>query len=140
MIMPLIGGSLGAVNLITSQTVINTTPITSAWIDLSLYEGNALIILNSGAASAGDTLTITLQESVLPSGSGTAVPAVALFNPATGENASFAIVTDAGASFQTLSLNLEHLARYVRVTATASGTSISIPFSVALVAPQKYVG
>lgn len=137
---PIIAGALSAVNAITAQAVVNTTPITSAWIDTSNYaNGNLLIILNSGAASTADTLDITVLENTANSGAGSAVPADALFDPATGLATTFAQVTDAGASFQVVGVKLERLARYLRVTATAAGGTISIPFSVQVVAPKKYV-
>ena len=133
----LIGGEVVAVNAITAQAVVNTTPITSSWIDVGIYEGNLLIILNSGAASAADTLDITVLENTENSGAGSAVPADALFSPTTNEAATFTQVTDAGASFQSVAVKLERVARYLRVTATAAGATISIPFSVQIIAPKK---
>jgi|GEM_PF-2156461 len=133
----LIGGEVVAVNAITAQAVVNTTPITSSWIDVGIYEGNLLIILNSGAASAADTLDITVLENTANSGAGSAVPADALFSPTTNEAATFTQVTDAGASFQSVAVKLERVARYLRVTATAAGATISIPFSVQIIAPKK---
>lgn len=136
---PIIGGAVVGENCITAQAVANTTPINGSWIDTSKYEGNLLVVVNSAAASASDTLDFALVESTVASGSGTAVPADALFNVATGENVTFTQVTDAGASFQVVAVNLERIARYIRVNATAAGSGISIPFSVSVIGAKKIV-
>jgi hypothetical protein len=138
MVFPSVAGALAVVNGLTPQAVSNTTPVNGTGIDTSLYEGTMLAVLNSAAASASDTLAITVEESDSLSTGYTAIPADALFNPANGANATFANVTDAGASFQVLGLRKERLKRYIRFVATAAGSSISITFSVILVAPKKY--
>lgn len=138
-VYPIIGGAVVGENAITAQVVTSTSAINGSWIDTSKYEGNLLIILNSAAASTADTLDITVSENTTTSGSGTAIPADALFNVTTGANTTFTQVTDAGASFQVVAVNLERVARYIRVTATAGGGTISFPFSVSIVAPNKFI-
>lgn len=140
MVFPIIGGSLASINALTAQLATSTSAIESSWIDMSGYEGNALIILNSAAASASDTLDVTVLENTTDSGAGSAVPVDALFNVDTGANATFTQVTASASSYQTVALNLERTSRYIRVTATPGGGTISFPFSVQIVAPKKYTG
>lgn len=136
---PIIGGAVVGENEITAQVVASATTINGSWIDISKYEGNLLVVINSAAASASDTLDFALVENTTTSGSGTAVPADALFNVTTGENATFTQVTDAGASFQVVAVNLERVARYIRVNATSAGSGVSIAFSVSVIGAKKIV-
>lgn len=136
----IIANRLAAVSAITTQAIVNTTPVTSSWLDVSNYEGHVLIIVNSAAASTADTLDITVLENTASTGSGSAVPADALFVPSTGVAGTFTQITDAAASFQVMALKLDRVAQYIRVTATAAGTSISVPVGACIVATKKYVG
>jgi ABC-type phosphate/phosphonate transport system substrate-binding protein len=139
MVFPIIAGAVGGEDGITTQRVASATTINGNWIDTSKYEGNLIIFVNCGAASASDTADFTVVESDVASGSGTAVPADALFNPATAQPATFTQVTDAGASFQALALKLERIARYIRVNATTAGSGIAIDLSVTVAGAKKYV-
>lgn len=135
----IIANEQASVVAIPTQVIASATPVESSWLDVSGYEGQVLISVNSAAASASDTLTITVLENVATSGSGSAVPADALINPATGLPATFTVVTDAGASFQTLALKLERTAQYIKVILTAAGSGISFPAGAQITAPKKYV-
>lgn len=137
MVYPNIAGAVEAKAMLTAQAVTSTTAVNGTAIDMSAYEGNALIVVNAGAASTGDTLGFAVQESV-DNSTWAAVPADALFNVATGANATLSDVTDAGASFQTVGLRKERVARYVRLVATATGTSISIVVGAQLIGAKKY--
>lgn len=135
----IIANRLAAVNAITTQAITSTSAVNSSWLDVSNYEGHVLIIVNSAAASTADTLDITVLENTASTGSGSAVPADALFDPSTGVADTFDQITDAGSSFQVKALKLERVAQYIRVTATAAGGTISIPVGVCIVATKKYV-
>lgn len=135
----IIANRLAVVNAITTQAIASTVAVSSSWLDVSNYEGHVLIVVNSAAASASDTLDITVSENTSTSGSGSAVPADALFNPSTGVADTFDQITDAGASFQVMGLKLERVSQYIRVTATAAGSGISIPMGACIIGTKKYV-
>lgn len=100
--------------------LVDTNPEPTAELDISKYIGN--IFLNiSQAAGGSDTLAITVQHAEASGGTFGAVPATALFNPATGAADTFdnlvALATD-----QTLALNRQQLKRYVRVSFAGAST------------------
>lgn len=133
---PIIAGAVDPRNALTSVALTGNT--NGIAVDVSAYEGNLLAVLNSAAASAGDTLDVTVEESLDGSTSWAAVPADALFNPTTGAQATFAQVTASAASFQQLGIVRERVKRYVRLVFTVGGSSISIPCSATILGAKKY--
>jgi hypothetical protein len=132
---PIIAGAVVARNALTTVALTgNTNGIT---VDTSDLEGNLLAVLNSAAASASDTLDVTLEESSDGS-SWSAVPADAIFNPTTGAVTTFSQVTAAAASYQQVGIVKERLKRYVRMVFTVGGSSISIPASGSFIGALKY--
>lgn len=109
-------------------------------VDIDEYEGNLAVVLDSGAASAGDTMDLTIEERADATDTWAAVPADALYNPATGANATFTQVTAAGgASFQVRGLRKNRLKAQIRAVGTIAGNGgESITFGVYLVATNKY--
>ena len=95
---------------ITSASFDTTKAINaSAWINCAFRSG--------GTNTAAIAVTHSSDDSTF-----TAVPASALYNPATGVATAFTSVTTA-ATDQTLALNLQQCKRYVRVEVT--GTTIT---------------
>lgn len=96
------------------------TTTTGTGVDISACRGSIAICLNSAAASAGDTLDVTIEESdALGSG----------YTAVTG--AAFTQVTSAAASQQVMALNADSLKKYIRAVGTIAGNgSESIIFSV----------
>lgn len=97
--------------------------------DVSKVIGN--LFLNISARAGGTaTMALTVEHSEA-SGSGFgAVPASALFNPATGDADTFDSVTTA-ATDQTLALNTQQLKRYLRVVYAGTGLAQEIAVTVA---------
>lgn len=136
MIFPNIAGALAVRNALT--TVALTTTTNGIAVDTSDLEGNLLAVVNSAAASASDTLDVTVEESLDGSTSWAAVPADALFNPDTGAQATFTQVTASAASHQQLGVVKERVKRYIRLVFTVAGSSISIPCAASIVGAKKY--
>lgn len=117
---------------ITSTAAVNGTAVATA----NTLE-DLLLHLNSGAASTADTLDFAVQESADGSTSWAAVPADALFSPTTGQAVTPTQVTDAGAVSQLIGIRKERVKPYVRVVATAAGSSISIVHTAVFILPRK---
>jgi len=110
-----------------------TSTLTGTGIDVQDYEGIALIVLNSGAASAGTnpTLNVKLQESS-DDGDADAYADVS--------GATFTEVTGVAgtAGVQVLKVNVSDLERYIRVIGTIGGTSTpTFDFSVEFIGFKK---
>ena len=91
-------------------------------VDISAVEHNLLLVLDSAAGDGTTpTLAVTLEERASSADSWGAVPADALYDPATGEAATFDVVEDA-ASLQTLALRRNRLKAQLRAVATIGGT------------------
>lgn len=82
-------------------------------IDTQDYEGQALAILNSGAASAGTNPTLDCKLQDCDTDDGT-------FADITG--ATFTQVTDAAALVEAISFNVSGCKRYVKLVGTLGGT------------------
>lgn len=103
---------------------VDTNPEPSAELDVSKYVGN--IFLNIAQVAGGsDTLTITVQHATTSGGTFGAVPASALFDPTTGNAATFTNL-GATASDETLGLNRQQLKRYVRVSLAGASSNDNI--------------
>lgn len=103
----------------------------TAGVDVSGYSGEARLVLNSSAGEgANHTMNTKLQHSA-DNGVTDAwsdVPA-----------AAFAQVTNAGASFQTLTLNIDKCKKWVRVVDTLAGTTPFFTRTVELMAKADRV-
>jgi hypothetical protein len=107
--------------------LVNTNPEPSAELDVSKYVGN--IFLNVAQIAGGsDTLTVAVEHSATSGGTFAAVPASALFDPTTGNAATFTNLA-ATASDETLGLNRQQCKRYVRVKfsgASSNDNTVSV--------------
>lgn len=125
-----------------SHTAQNSTAAAGAVngtaVDVAPYEGPLLITVSASAASTGDTITFTVEESEDGSTSWTAVTASELVNPNTGDAATFTVVDDSAAVNETLALKRERLKRYIRVVATTTGTGIDVFFGSFVIAQKAY--
>jgi hypothetical protein len=93
---------------------------TGTGVDVSACKGSIAFVLDSAAASAGDTLDVTIEHSDA-SGSG--------YTAVTG--GAFTQVTSAAAAQQIVALNADSLKKYVRAVGTIAGNgSESIVFAV----------
>ncbi len=137
MIFPNIAGAVVARNALT--TVALTANTNGVAVYTGDFEGNLVAVVNSAAASAGDTLDVTVEESLDGSTSWAAVPADALFNPSTGAQTTFTQVTASAASHQSVGIVKERVKAYVRLVFTVGGASISIPCAASIIGAQKYV-
>jgi hypothetical protein len=92
-----------------------------AGVDVSAFEGNGYVTLNSSATGgAGMTSDVKLQHSA-DNGSTDAW---------TDTGVTFSQVTSAGASFQSQFLPLDQFKKYVRVVNTLGGTTPTVTFGV----------
>lgn len=123
-----------AVGVLLAGSATRTSTYTGSAVDLLAYEGQAKIILNAGAATAGSspTLDVKIQHSdTTTSGD---------FADVSG--AAFTQVTDVSgtAGVQTLDVNVSALKRYLRVIGTIGGTSTpTFSFGVEFVGIKKAV-
>lgn len=106
-----ITGATSAFSIDPVATVTSTS--TGSGIDVTNYRGRINVSLDSGAASAGSspTLDVKLQSSADDS------------TYADISGATFTQVTDASASFQTISVDVDSLPKYIRAVGTVGGTS-----------------
>lgn len=130
--MNLLNALAQAVVLALAAAARRTTTLTGSATDVLSYEGEALIVLNASAATAGTnpTLDVKLQHSdTTTSGDFTDVA-----------GATFTQVTDVSgtAGVQTLKLNVSDLKRYLRVIGTIGGTDTpTFDFSVEFIGIKK---
>ena len=90
-------------------------------------EGEAIVILDSEAGTGtSPTLDVKLQESANNSD----------WSDISG--ATFTQVTDGGAGFEKISINVNDTERYLRAVATLGGTTPAFVFGVSLVYSKKY--
>ena len=90
-------------------------------------EGEAIVILDSEAGTGtSPTLDVKLQESANDSD----------WSDISG--ATFTQVTDGGAGFEKISINVNDTERYVRAVATLGGTTPVFVCAVSLVYSKKY--
>lgn len=113
------------VNLITAQRATST--VTGTGVDVTDYDGQAVVILSCSAAAAGTnpTITVKLQEDDAVNGS---------YSDISG--AAFTAVTDA-ASQQKMALKIAPRKKYVRAVGTIGGTNTpTFDFAVVMVATK----
>jgi hypothetical protein len=113
-----------------AASVSRTSTLTGTGVDLQGLDGEATVILDSSAATAGTnpTLDVKIQDSADGSSGWADV---------TG--AAFTQVTST-ASQQRISVNVSEIKRYVRAIGTLGGTSTpTFVYSVNLLGVAKYV-
>ena len=111
------------VNLLPS--LARTASANGTGVDVTVYEGIAEVVLDSGAGGAGATLDVKLQDSA--------------------DNSTYADITGAAftqvgnaASQQKISVDLSKARQYVRAITTIAGTA-SFASSVNMLARKKYL-
>ena len=105
-------------NIATNATVFNllanaaarAATATGTGVDISGARGQILVLMDAAAASTGDTLDVTLEESDVVGSGYTAV-----------SGGAFAQVTSAAASKQTIALQADSLKPFLRAVATIAG-------------------
>ena len=108
-------------------------------VDVTTLADNLLVLLDSAAGSGTTpTLNLAIQHREDAADTWAAVPAEALYDPATGQAATFAAVTDAAASVQTLALRRARLKAQVRAVLTIGGTTPAFVCAAYLVGLPKY--
>ncbi len=127
--------ALKVITLATSATITATR--TGAAVDLLLYEGVALIALNSSAMAAGST---TMDAKIQHSADGTTgwTDATVLVGAA-AVTLAFAQVTNAAQVAQQLQVNKNDLKRFIRTVETMAGTTPSVSSGIQLIAKRKRV-
>jgi hypothetical protein len=120
---------LANVNLVALLAVLSRTNTTSGdGVDISAYEGQVGVILNSGIPTGTDkTLDVKIQHSD-DDGDTDAYADV--------EGASFDQVTESVNGIQKMSLDTHGLKKYIRVVAT-HGTSTTVVYSATLIGKTK---
>lgn len=126
--MSVIQQNLGKLNLIAGHpTAARTATGQTAGIDLRVYDGDVVFVLDSAAgAGTSPTLDVTIEDSADNSS----------FSALSG--AAFTQVTGT-ASAQKLSIDKDNAKRYVRIKYTIGGSSgQSFTFSVNALGLKKY--
>lgn len=106
-----------------SPAAAPTATATSAAVEISDFTGIAQLVLDAAAAPAGQTLDVKLQHS---SDNGVA-------DAYADAGFAFTQVTAAGASFQTQTISVDGLKKYVKVVRTIAGGTTAHPHGVYLV-------
>lgn len=117
----------------TRLDVLQNANITGAGstgeFDVSQAVGNINLIVSDRTGGTGAT-TVSVEHAETSGGSFSAVPASALFNPATGDADTFDNLGTTG-SEQDLALNRQQLKRFIRVTWGGTVTSHDVVVAVA---------
>lgn len=119
--------ALGTVNVLIESGEYTSTE-TGTGIDMSLYEGMAVVVLNSSAKTAGTdpTLDVTLESCSTVGGTYAAI---------TG--AAFAQITTS-AGIEAIAINVSNCAAFVRAVGTIGGTSTpTFDFGVTIYGVKK---
>ena len=104
-----------------------TATETATGVDVSAFHGLVDFVLSSSATGGADhTSTVKLQHSDTQ-GSGYADAGYA-----------FTAVTNAGASTQQITVNVDQLKKYVRGVATLAGTSPTVTSAVVMLGHRNY--
>lgn len=91
-------------------------------IDISDHQGDLVVLLDVEAGTGTNpTLNLAIQHRADANDDWAAVPAAALYNPATGAADTFDEVTDAAASTQKLALKRARLKAQLRAVLTIAG-------------------
>lgn len=121
--------SLGKATTVSlSPSAASAATFSSTGVDVTAYEGEALVVLDSSAGGSGATMDTVIEESS-DNSSWAAL--------AQGNASAFTQVTNAAASHQVKRIDLDKCKQYLRVTSTIAGTA-SFKNAVVLVANKKY--
>lgn len=96
-------------------------------LDLSDYEGNVTVIMQSTASGSGITNTISIIDCATSGGSYSAI-----------SGAAFTAVDNTGAVMQSLVLNTDEINRFIKPRFTVAGGSGSGVVSMTVVGYKKY--
>lgn len=122
MLVPLVDMTCVEILTLTDYT---GTGSSSTGIDVSAYEGDALVLVATKKVVQG-TFNLNCNHGATTAG-GTAIPGLI-----------FTEVTSAATSFQVLSVNLSEIGKYLRATWTNVGASSEYIVGVWLFAQKKY--
>ena len=127
--MSVIQQNLDKVNLIAGHpTAARTATGQTSGIDLRVYDGDVVFVLDSAAgAGTSPTLDVTIEDSADNSSFAAIASGAVAFTQVTGS-----------ASAQTLEVDANGCKRYVRVKYTIGGSSPSFTFSVNAIGLKKY--
>jgi hypothetical protein len=115
------------------------TVVAGEAVDVAPLEGDLVVLLDAEAGTGTTpTLNLAIQHRADASDSWGAVPADALYDPATGQVATFDEVTDVANAFQKLALRRERLKKTLRAVLTIGGTTPDFVCAVYLVGLPKY--
>ena len=108
-------------------------------VDISGKADNLAVLLDAEAGTGTTpTLDLAIQHRQDSTDTWAAVPAAALYDPATGEAATFTQVTGAAASRQLLALRADMLKASLRAVLTIAGTTPDFVCAVYLIGLPKY--
>jgi hypothetical protein len=109
-------------------------------VDISALEGDLITLLDVEAGTGTNpTLNLAIQHREDANDTWAAIPAAALYDPTTGEAATFDEVTDAANSTQKLALRRERLKKTIRAVLTIAGdANPDFVCAVYLVGQPKY--
>jgi hypothetical protein len=115
------------------------TVAAGAGVDIKDLDGNLLVLFDAeaGTGTSTPTLSLDIQHRADSADSWAAIPAAALYDPATGAAATFDDVTDADAT-QVLALKRELLKAEVRGLMAITGTTPDFLCAAYLVGLPKY--
>lgn len=127
------------VNVLYAVDSRDETVAASDAVDIYDLAENLVVLLDAETGTGTDpTLDLAIQHREDASDDWAAVPAAALYNPATGDADTFDQVTDAADSTQTLALRRERLKAQVRAVLTIGGTTPDFVCAVYLLGIPKY--
>jgi L-fucose mutarotase/ribose pyranase (RbsD/FucU family) len=107
-------------------------------VSVTTLADNLVVVLDSDAGAGTDpSLTLAIQHRAGEGDPWVDVPAAVLYDPATGQPATFAAVTEA-ASLQVLALKREQLRAQVRAALHLAGTTPTFVCGVYLLGLPKY--
>jgi hypothetical protein len=112
-----------------------------AAVDIAELQGDMRVVLDAEAGTGtAPTLDLALQHRADSADSWADIPAAALYDPETGQAATFDQVTGAAASTQVLALRREQLKAQLRAVLTIGGTTPDFVCAAYLIALPKYAG
>lgn len=112
-----------------AKAVAPTASTNGSGVEISDYTGNAQLVMNAATPAAGQTLDMKLQHS-RDDGSTDAYADAGI---------AFAQVTNALANgFQTQTISVDGLKKYVRAVSTIAGGATALPYSVSLVGNKAF--
>jgi hypothetical protein len=139
--------SLSIANQLSVQATIralkrdtaSASTVDGAAIDVGELSGPVLLLIDAAVASAGETMTFTVEHSVDGSTNWAGVGADALVDPADATPDVFTVNSATVAVLQVLALKRDRLRRYIRVVGTAAGNGTpEYVFGAYVIGVKKY--